>query len=185
MASTTTRMMTVEEFAKLPETPAHICELHNGEIVKMTRPVYRHLRIQHRLQRFLGEAAGDPETVYLEAPFRPLREYEVRVADLAYAPKQRWQEVPQDGYFMGTPDLVVEILSPSNSAAEMLAREQICLENGAREFWIVDPEHKQVKISTPEGRTATYKSDGAIPIFFAPGPTIAVDAIFETSRQAF
>jgi len=80
---------------------------------------------------------------------------------------------------MGTPDLVIEILSPSNTAAEMLAREQLCLENGAREFWIVDPEHKQVKISTPEGRTATYKAGGAIPVFFAPEKTIAVDAIFE------
>jgi Uma2 family endonuclease len=179
MASTTTRVMTVEEFAKLPETDAYICELHKGEVVNMTRPVFRHLRIQHRLQRFFGGAAGDPETVYVEAPFRPLPEYEVRVADLAYAPKERWRAVPETGYFPGTPDLVVEILSPSNSAAEMLAREQICLENGARKFWIVDPERKQVKISTPEGRTATYKAGSSIPLFFASGKAISVDAIFE------
>jgi len=179
MASTTTALMTVEEFAKLPETAEYIGELHNGELVKMTRPVFRHLSIQHRLQRFLAAAAGDPETVYIEMPFRPLPQYEVRVADLAYAPKERWREVPQDGYFIGTPEIVIEILSPSNTAAEMLAREQICLENGAREFWIVDPDRKQVKISTPEGRTATYKCGAAIPLFFAGGKTLAVDAIFD------
>jgi Uma2 family endonuclease len=80
---------------------------------------------------------------------------------------------------VSTPELIVELLSPSNSAAEMPAREEICLENGAREFWIVDPEHKQVKISTREGRAATYKTGSTIPVFFAPGKTIVVDAIFE------
>jgi Uma2 family endonuclease len=179
MASTTTRLMTVEEFAKLPETAAFICELRNGEVVQMTRPVFGHIRVQHQLQQMLGDAAGDRRSAYIEAPFRPLPEHELRVADVAYAPRERWDAVSSKGYLAGAPELVVEILSPSNTAAEMLEREQICLENGCREFWIVDLNRRQVKISTPEGRTATYKSGAAIPLFFATGKTLAVDAIFE------
>jgi Uma2 family endonuclease len=179
MASTTTRPMTVEEFAKLPECAEYICELHRGGVVKMTRPVFGHIRVQHRLQRFLADAAGHPEAVYMEAPFRPVPEFELRVADVAYAPEERWKSVPASGYFFGVPELVIEILSPSNTAAAMLEREQICLENGCREFWIVDLDRKQVKISTPEGRTATYKAGSSIPLFFAPGKALAVNAIFE------
>jgi Uma2 family endonuclease len=178
MASTITRPITVEEFAKFPETGAYICELRKGEVVQMTRPAFRHVRVQHRIQRLLSEAAGDPDAVFIEAPFRPLPEYELRVADVAYAPQERWNAVSSDGYLSGAPDLVIEVLSPSNTAAEMLEKEQICLENGCREFWIVDLDRRQIKISTPEGRTATYKFGAAIPLFFAPGKTLAVDAIF-------
>ena len=179
MASTTTRPMTVEEFAKLPETGAYICELRKGEVVQMTRPVFGHVRVQHRIQRLLAEAAGDPDAVYIAAPFRPLPEYELRVAHVAYAPKERWNSISSGGCLEGAPDLVVEVLSPSNTAAEMLEREQICLENGCREFWIVDLDRRQIKVSTPEGRTATYKTGTMIPVFFAPGKTIAVDAVFD------
>jgi Uma2 family endonuclease len=179
MASTTTRLMTVEEFAKLPETQAYICELRKGEVVQMTRPVFGHIRVQHRLQRMLGEAAGDPGAAYIEAPFRPLPEFELRVADVAYAPRERWDAVSSKGYLAGAPELVVEILSPSNTMSEILDREQICLENGCREFWIADLERRYVKVSTSDGRTATYKSGSAIPLFFASGKSLSVDAIFE------
>jgi Uma2 family endonuclease len=178
MASTTTRLMTVEEFAKLPETAAYICELRKGEVVQMTRPVFGHIRTQHQLRQLIADAAGDGRSVYIEAPFRPLPEYELRVADVAYAARERWDAVSSKGYLAGVPDLVIEILSPSNTAAEMLEREQICLENGCREFWIVDLDRRQVRVSTPVGRTVTYKAGTVIPVFFAPGKTLAVDAIF-------
>src|SRR5258708_24718757 len=158
MASTTTRPMTVEEFAKLAETEAYICELRKGEVVQMTRPVFGHVRVQHRIQRLLAEAAGDPDAVYIGAPFRPLPEYELRVADVAYAPEERWNSISSGGYLSVAPDIGIEVLSPSNTAAEMLEKEQICLENGCLEFWIVDLDRRQVKVSTPDGRTATYKS---------------------------
>jgi len=179
MASTSTRSLTVEEFAKLPETGAYIRELRQGEVVQMTRPAFGHVRVQHRIQRLLAEAAGDPDTVYVEAPFRPLPEYELRVADVAYAPQERWNSISSNGYLPGAPDLVVEVLSPSNTAAEMLEKEQICLENGCREFWIVDLDRHQIKISTRDGRTATYKAGTTVPLFFSPGRTLAVDAVFK------
>jgi Uma2 family endonuclease len=75
--------------------------------------------------------------------------------------------------------LVAEVLSASNTAAEMSERRKVCLENGGREFWIVDPKTRQVEVSTPEGHPITYKSGEQIPLRFAPGKTIAVDAIFE------
>ena len=79
-------------------------------------------------------------------------------------------------YLIGAPEIVVEVLSPSNTATEMLDKRNICLENGSREFWIVDTDHRQVEVSTPDGHTITYKSGQEIPLFF--GGRLAVDAIF-------
>jgi len=46
----------------------------------------------------------------------------------------------------GAPDLVIEILSPSNSAIEMNRKLNIYRKAGVPEVWIIDPEEKQVDV---------------------------------------
>jgi Uma2 family endonuclease len=77
---------------------------------------------------------------------------------------------------LDSPEIVIEVLSPSNTATEMLDKEQICMENGAKEFWVVDIDRRQVKVSTPDGRTVAYKFGQEIPLQFA--GKLAVDEIF-------
>jgi len=75
--------------------------------------------------------------------------------------------LPEDDgpvYVSYAPDLVIEVLSPSNTAAEMYEKERLCLENGAREFWVIDALLRLVKMSTPDGNTRTYKSGQEIPL---------------------
>ena len=91
----------------------------------------------------------------------------------------RWQGIDLNGYFEGAPELVAEILSPSNTKQEMLDKKKLCLENGAQEFWVVDIDHRQVDVSTPDGRTIAYKSGQEIPLFFTSGARLSVDAIFK------
>ena len=81
---------------------------------------------------------------------------------------------------MGAPDLVVEVLPPSNTAADMLDKRNLCLKNGSREFWVVDVDHRQVEVSTPDGHAITYKAGNEIPLFF--GGRIPVDAIFSPAE---
>ena len=74
--------------------------------------------------------------------------------------------------------LRVTVLEEGGHVAEILDKEQPCLENGAREFWVLDTNRRQVKVSTPDGKFVIYKSGQHIPLFFAPGPAISVDEIF-------
>lgn len=97
---------------------------------------------------------------------------------MIFVPQERWQKIDLNGYFEGAPELVAEILSPSNTKKEILDKSKLCLENGAREFWVVDIDRRQVEVSTPDGRTITYPSGQQIPLFFATGG-LAVDAIFK------
>ena len=46
----------------------------------------------------------------------------------------------------------------------------------SREFWVVDVDHRQVEVSTPDGHTITYKRGQEIPLWF--GGRIPVDEIF-------
>ncbi len=175
----TTHLMTVEEFRKLPEDSGPIYhELHHGELVTVTRPKLKHIRIQKRLERLLEPLAGEAGTVIMELSFRPLPEHELRVADVAYVSRDRWEQGNPEDNLAGAPELVIEVLSPSNTAAEIYDKEKICLENGAQEFWVVDPDGRQVKVSTPDGRTLTYRSGQEIPLVLFGNATVAVDAIF-------
>jgi Uma2 family endonuclease len=148
MATTLTRPMTVEEFAALPETGRRF-ELHNGEL-------------------FQG----------IEFAFRALPEYEFRIADVAYITKERWDQIDRKSNLRGAPDLVVEVLSPSNTAAEMSKKKRLCLENGCREFWVLDADLRQVEVSTPDGITTTYRDGQEIALRLFGSGTLKVNDIF-------
>ncbi len=173
-----THLMTVAEFRKLPEDQGPVYhELRHGELVAVTRPKLKHHLIQDRLVELLKPATRSAGHVSMEFAFRALPEHELRVADVAFISKERLDQSDPEDNLQGAPDLVIEVLSPSNTAAELYDKEKLCLENGAREFWIVDPDRRQVKVSTPDGRTTTYSSGKEIALPFG-NAKVAVDDIF-------
>src|SRR5258708_38803116 len=178
MAAIPTKLMTFAEFEQIPNPPGYRYELYHGELVKVAYPEHPHVRAQRQLRRLLENAAGDAGVVDKEIPYRPLPEHECWCADVAYVSKERWDKIER--YLMSAPELVAEVLSPSNTAAEMLDKRNVCLENGSREFWIVDTDHRLIEVSTPDGHTITYKSGQEIPLFF--DGRLAVDAIFTTAE---
>ena len=178
MATTPTRLMTFAEFDQLPDLNAGRQELRHGELFTLSPPKWDHYMCQQRLRRLLAEAVGSRGLAGAEMAFRATPEHEFRYADVAYISEERAQGVGGKDNLRGAPDLVIEVLSPSNTAAEMIDKRTLCLENGSREFWVVDMDHRRVEVSTPDGRTMTYKSGQQIPLFFAPDAQIAVDAIF-------
>ena len=179
MASTTTRLMTFEEFENLPDSGAMRQELHHGELIEVPPPKHGHKLVEQRLLRLLDVAGRSSGEIVTEVGFRPGPGNEYWTADVVFVPRDRWDAIPRDGYMEGAPELVVEVLSPSNTVAEMRDKRKICLENGCREFWVVDPKQREVEVSTPDGHSITYKPGQQIPLFFADGSNIAVDAIFE------
>jgi Uma2 family endonuclease len=175
----TTRLMTVEEFRALPEDRGPVYhELRHGELVTVTRPKLKHSLIQRSLREVLQPFAEPGSYVDTEVAFRPLPEHELWVADVAYLSAERFREVDPEDNIRGAPELVIEVLSPSNTAAEIYDKEQICLANGALEFWVVDAQRRQVKVSTPDGRTVTWQSGQEIPLPFGRHAQVAVDDIF-------
>ena len=169
--------MTVAEFSALPD---HFLELHHGEVVEVPPPTIKRQLIQRILRKLFERLASPGSYVEIEVPFRALPEYEMRVADVAYISPGRWENVDLNDWFLGAPDLVIEVLSPSNTAAEMFEKQQICLENGSKEFWVVDPIRRSVRIFTPDGFMRTWVSGQEISLPLFGDSKIAVDAIFNS-----
>jgi Uma2 family endonuclease len=135
--STAAALTTVAEFVKLPDPKTGHYELHHGEVVLMPPPKWRHTRIQKQLEKLLQEAMGDKGMVIMEMPFQLSPEYEVWRADVAVLRLERTKGIGGDEYLQGAPDLVIEVLSPSNTAQEINEKIAVCLENGCGSLWVV------------------------------------------------
>jgi Uma2 family endonuclease len=178
MAETTTRLMTVAEYEQIPEESGGFYELHHGELVKVGYPKAKHAKCQRRLRQLLEQVAGGTGIVETEVAFRPLPEYEVWAADVAFVSKERWAQIDPEGYLRGSPELVIEVLSPSNTFEEMLDKETTCFEGGCQQFWMLDQKRRQVKVSTPDGVTRAYHEGQEIPLPLFGGGSLNVSAIF-------
>lgn len=172
-------IITVEDLRAL-ETPER-CELHHGVIVPVTVPASMHGKMQRRLRRLLERSLGDDWIVEIEVPYRPLRQFEYRRADVAAVSTTRWDAIDPYDNLYGAPELVIEIRSPSNRPRQLSALACLCLVNGCQSFWIVDMERRKVTALGPDGKSVFYKIGESIPLTVAPGD-LAVSEIFTSVR---
>lgn len=174
----TTQTVTFSEFEKLPNLPAGHYELRRGEVIQVPPAVHKHRLVQDRLAELLRSLAKAPIYISVEFPFRALPEGEYRVADVVCLSLDRYNRIDPAGYLEGAPEMVIEVLSPSNTMAEMLDKEAVCLASRCREFWIVDNARHPVKVSTPDGITTTYHDGQLIPLPLLGSSNLAVADIF-------
>ncbi len=102
--------------------------------------------------------------VAAEAPFRALPEYDLRGADVAFVSQLRWDEADEDDNLRGSPELVIEVLSRSNTRSEMREKAALYLATGAEEFWVVDAKRKTVSVTKRESDPIVYGIGEGIPL---------------------
>jgi Uma2 family endonuclease len=59
----------------------------------------------------------------------------VKVADVAWASNEFFRLYGRANPYPAAPEIVIEILSPSNTEAEMAEKKELYFARGAREFW--------------------------------------------------
>ena len=96
--------------------------------------------------------------------------------NVAYVPQSDWDALPHDEYPIYSPALIVEVLSPPNSAVKLNRQRILAMSACTEEFWIVDLEGRTVYVTNLSG-ARTYAPGEAIQLKIF-GGTIAVDDIF-------
>ena len=140
--------LTVEEFFRLPGDETRM-ELVRGRVVREPPAGFEHghlaVVIAYRLKAFvsredLGLVVG-AETGFVLFDDPPT----VRAPDAAFVARER---LPEDraGFARLAPDLAVEVVSPSNTVAEV--HDKVCdfLDAGTRLVWIVEPRRRTVMV---------------------------------------
>ncbi|MGC9949602.1 MAG: Uma2 family endonuclease [Bryobacteraceae bacterium] len=158
-------LMTVDEYRQLPDREDVIQELHKGMLVTLPRPKMRHAKLQFRLVDLLRPKAEHLGVVGAEVPFMALPEYDLRRADVAYVSRQRWDATDDDDNLRGSPELAIEVLSPSNTRSEIRKKAVLCLSTGTQEFSVVDPKRETVSVTRQGGGIPTvYQVGDRIPL---------------------
>ncbi len=136
-------LMTVDEFEQLPDDEWRT-ELVRGRLVREPPAGMNHgelaIEVAFRMMGFvrthdLGKVyAAETGFVLFEDP--PT----VRAPDVAFVAKSRLPS-PEESIRFGrmAPDLAVEVVSPSNTASEILDKVADYLEAGTRLVWVVEP----------------------------------------------
>ncbi|MDR2608684.1 MAG: Uma2 family endonuclease [Treponema sp.] len=88
----------------------------------------------------------------------------------------------------GAPDMVIEILSPSNTEIPLLRKFTKFLKAGVREYWIIDPETKNIQVhilergddEPPEHYISrVYSNAEALAVSILPGLRIGFKSIWD------
>lgn len=139
--STPTKLMSYEDLRELPDD-GNRYELIDGVLVVPPSPSAAHVRVVGRLYWAIGEyLLPRRQRDYLFfAPFDVrLTRFRAVQPDLLYVNPDRPRKLTS-GYVAGAPELVVEVLSPSNRTYDRVTKFGFYAEAGVREYWIVDPE---------------------------------------------
>jgi len=175
----TTNLITIEEFDKLDLPHDRKWELHGGEVVELAFSSLTHHRLQLQLVEILKPLFPAAE-VLPEYPFQVAATRDMRSADVAVVDGVRARSAPPDGILSGTPEMVIEILSPSNSYPEMKRYRRLCFENDTLIFLILDPDDNTVEVYAKGRKQAEVYGPGeAVPVsLLGVETTLMVSQIF-------
>ncbi len=146
-----TTKLTFEEFLRLPVEPGKRFELDHGELIVEPSPTFRHNAIRNRIARHLEDfvRAHELGRVTVENDFR-LAPETVRNPDIAFIANEPFSRMDVDvSPIEGVPNLAVEVVSPGNSAQDMLTKVHQYLDAGCQAVWVFYPKLKIVEIYEP------------------------------------
>jgi len=189
MSTTSTALMTAEELMQLPHGEGFRYELINGELEKTMSPGLPHGRIAARLLVLLGNYIWDHglgDVFAAETGFQLTYQPDTVLApDVSFVSKERLEQVGEtERYCPGAPDLVVEVLSPSDRPSKVNKKTLLWLSCGAKQVWIVNPKDHTVRIHrSPSDATTFSGADYLEAPDLLPGFRLSLDRIFSTSTQ--
>jgi Uma2 family endonuclease len=125
-------------------------ELNEKGAIEVSPPTTRHAFLQAFVSRELARQRPDG-TTFTECPVET--EIGVRVPDVVWASPEFMQRHGSESEFRVGPDLCIEVLSPTNTRAEIGEKVAAYLAAGAREVWVVGDDGVP-EIRTSAGRVA-------------------------------
>ncbi len=145
------KKVSYEEFMEIYEKTDLRMEFINGELVLLDSPSVTHQEIAGNLFVELRRYIRDRPCKVFFAPFdvhfhkEGFKEPDVMQPDLLIACDVD-EAINENGRYMGTPTLVVEILSPETRSKDMVDKLNTFMLSGVREYWIVDPDREIVVV---------------------------------------
>ena len=175
MATLTSTLLTIEEYLRLaPREDGFEDELIEGEIVLSPNAKPLHANVVHCVAKLLQPLETLGYEIRGDFGCR-LGKYSLPGPDLAATRSERWNNIAEEDYLVGSPELVIEVFSPSNRKALMAQKAALYLRYGADAVWVIYPKSRTVTVHDADsqrearcGETVSFH-----------GISVPVAAIFE------
>ncbi len=183
-----TRTYTVDELERTPpdgDWSVNSWELVDGELVVVTPTGGEASGIPMKMGFLLGSVIYPNRLGKLYGPDGGFKLFPGRetmlVPDVAFVRAERVPPLEEERKILRlVPDFVVEVRSPSDNWAPLLAKAAIYLEAGVRLVWLIDPINRTVTVLTPSTVLATLHAGETIDgVDVLPGFSVRVAEIFE------
>ena len=186
------KKVSYEEFMEIYEKSTLRMEYINGEIYLLSSPSIGHQEILGRLYLiFTDYFKGKKCRVFL-APFdvhfrkKDIKEPDVMQPDILVACDLEGN-ITEKGRYMGTPTLVIEILSESTQNKDMIDKLNTYRLSGVKEYWIIDQKQENILLySFADNEIDRYKiyekGDVAQSIVFK-GLSTDIESLFSELAQ--
>lgn len=164
--ATARAVVTADELDRIPGDGLRR-ELVDGEVRTMSPAGFRHgvvaLRIGSRLEEFVRDH-GLGLVVAAETGFRLSRDPDtVRAPDAAFVATTRLPDQDAQARFLDlAPDLAVEVVSPSDRAADVVDKTLAWLAAGTRTVWVVYPVQRIVVVYSHDGTVVQVGRGGEV-----------------------
>jgi Uma2 family endonuclease len=145
--ATETKIWTLAEVHSLPDD-GNKYELIRGELFVTPAPTEVHETISARLTRILDPYVAAQGLGYVFHP-RAVVRFEGSEVEPDLMVRQPKSEGEPDWDRAPTPVLVVEILSPTTRRRDRAQKRDFYTEVGIAEYWLIDPERKNVTVVRP------------------------------------
>ena len=145
------KKVSYEEFMEIYEKSTLRMELINGEIYLLASPSIWHQEIIGRLYMIYKKYFRGKKCKVFLAPFdvhfkkKDIKDPDVMQPDVLVACDLDGN-INKRGRYMGTPTLVIEILSDSTRSKDMIDKLNTYMLSGVKEYWIIDMKQKTIMI---------------------------------------
>lgn len=158
-------LLTAKELERI-SIPGKVTELIRGRLIVREPPGTRHGAIGANLAYYLGDFVRRHEsgTIFAQdTGFKIGTDPDtVRAPDVAFVTRERVGVIRERGYAELAPDLLAEVLSPDDRAAEVLVKVADWLSAGTRLVWVVDPQRRETRVYRQDGSLSVLTSDDAL-----------------------
>lgn len=181
------KKVSYEEFMEISEKSTLRMEFINGEIYLLASPGIGHQEILGRLHLIFHEYfKGKGCRVFL-APFdvhfkkKDIKEPDVMQPDVLVACDLE-NNVTEKGRYMGTPTLVIEILSAGTRTKDMIDKLNTYRLSGVKEYWIIDLKQETIIVYCFDDceidKYKIYEKKGATQSFVFSGLSADTESLF-------
>lgn len=178
MSTAPVRLLTVDDFLAMPEDDSTRHELIEGELFVAAAPGWDHVMVLRSLNRLFdaaatvtmaGEVIQSPANVILSPRSVPQ-------PDLFFIRANRVRELAVHAGVNGSPDLALEVISPSSVQMDTVVKFNLYARHGIPEYWLVNPATRSIVLYTlADGRYEPVPPDDAGLLRSGVLPGLAID----------